>query len=108
MAACLIDISPEGQVGEEGDGQEDGRDSTADVGDEGEDGGLHTAGDGLPEDVLREPCRIMRSEAFMGLGGISPKNKRLLGNDCAPTSRIAKLVKWLQLQRVSVAVLFIM
>ncbi len=39
-----LQYSPKGQVGEEGDRQEDGRDSTANVSDEGEDGGLETTG----------------------------------------------------------------
>lgn len=50
-------ISPKGQVGEQGDGQEDGGDPTANVGDEGEDGGLHSVGDGLSGDVLQEEIR---------------------------------------------------
>lgn len=105
----MLDISPEGQVGEEGDGQENGRDSTADVGDEGEDGGLHAAGDGLSGDVLHEPCRTRSEAFFLGgrVGANFTKNKELHGNDCTPTSKIAKLVKWLQLQSVSLAVLFI-
>lgn len=37
-------LSPKGQVSEQGDSQEDGRDSTANVGDKGEDGGLETVG----------------------------------------------------------------
>lgn len=45
-------LSPESQVGEEGEGQEDGRDSTADVGDKGEDGGVQLVADGLPGEVL--------------------------------------------------------
>jgi len=42
LSFALSQYSPKGQVGEDGDGQEDGGDSTADVCDEGEDGGLHT------------------------------------------------------------------
>lgn len=48
-AVCL---SPKGQVCEEGDSQEDGRDSTTDVCDVCEDGGLETAGYGLSGEVL--------------------------------------------------------
>lgn len=54
-------LSPKGQVSEEGDSQEDGRDSTADVGDKGEDGGLETAGYGLPGEVLWARKKISQS-----------------------------------------------
>lgn len=37
-------LSPKGQVCEEGDRQEDGGDSTANICDKGEDGGVETAG----------------------------------------------------------------
>lgn len=99
--------SPKGQVGEEGDGQEDGGDSAADVGDEGEDGGLRTAGDGLSGEVLRDPSRKQVRGFFSSMGGNFIENEKLHGNDCPPTSKIAKLVKWLQLQSVSLAVLFL-
>lgn len=44
---------------------------------------------------------------FGRVGADFTKNKKLHGNDGTPTSKIAKLVKWLQLQSVSLAVLFI-
>lgn len=46
--------SPKGQVGEEGDRQEDGRDSTANIRDEGKDGGLESTGYSLSGEVLWE------------------------------------------------------
>lgn len=49
---CVVYVSPKGQVGEKGDGQEDGRDSAANKCDKGEYGGLQTVGHGLSEEVL--------------------------------------------------------
>lgn len=100
-------LSPKRQVSEEGDSQEDGRDSTADVGDKGEDGGVETAGYGLPGEVLWTRKKISQS---VGLKNTiiddnytwnSLKALQIL------TSRIAKLVKWLQLQTVSLSVLLL-
>ena len=49
---CGSQYSPEGQVSEEGDRQEDSRNSTADVCDETKDGGLETTGRGLSGEIL--------------------------------------------------------
>lgn len=46
------EISPKGQVCEEGDREEDGRDSTSNVCDKSKDGGLDTAGYRLSGEVL--------------------------------------------------------
>lgn len=61
---CVVYVSPKGQVGEEGDGQEDGRDSTANKCDKGEDGGLQTAGHRLSEEVLYQSYKIILEPLF--------------------------------------------
>lgn len=58
---CVVYVSPKGQVGEEGDRQEDGRDSTANKCDKGEDGGLQTAGHRLSEEVLQSVLVIQNN-----------------------------------------------
>lgn len=61
---CVVYVSPKGQVGEESDRQEDGRDSTANKCDKGEDGGLQTADQRLSEEVLYSSYIIILEPLF--------------------------------------------
>lgn len=52
LSVVFTSDSLEGQVGKEGDSEEDGGNPTSDVSDEGEDGSLQLVSINLPGDVL--------------------------------------------------------